>query len=251
MNRSDRKSHPDARLDRILAQLGDAQPAAGLNDRLLRRLEDHATVPNTPAYAPRRQAGLRKAWWGFLAASPALAAALAFLFLPAHHAVTPAPVMKRHHVFVPPIAPSGVGSSFRERSALQPPALRSRSLTSSPQPAPRPDLEKQPAALNAEEARALDDLHALSQPAPPMPLTAGERLLTRMSRRPGSIELAELAKFAQFAPDWLEATQNGEQAAFKSFFDPPPPPKPEDPPPTTPPASTPPSSTAQPQGKVQ
>ena len=73
-----------------------------------------------------------------------------------------------------------------------------------------------PTPQTPEEAKALDDFQAPSQPAPPLPLTAQERVLVRMLRRGSSIELAQLA------PDWLNAFSNREKADFENFFDPPP-----------------------------
>ncbi len=76
--------------------------------------------------------------------------------------------------------------------------------------------------LSSEERAALDDLHAPSHPAPPMPLTTQEKLLLRIAHRGDSQQMAELN-----ATHRADVAGN-ETAAFQDFFYvPPPPPQPE------------------------
>ncbi len=65
------------------------------------------------------------------------------------------------------------------------------------------------------EAQAIDDLHAPSHPAPPLPLTAQEKAILHLLRRDGTVELAQLDPALQTKLFELQ------RADFKQFFDPP------------------------------
>ncbi|HEV2575735.1 MAG TPA: hypothetical protein VGU25_00875 [Acidobacteriaceae bacterium] len=67
------------------------------------------------------------------------------------------------------------------------------------------------------DAQALADLHAPSHPAPPLPLTAEEKLFLRMLRYGNATQLAELNPLVRDKED------ADETAAFKAFFPDPPP----------------------------
>jgi hypothetical protein len=62
---------------------------------------------------------------------------------------------------------------------------------------------------------AVAEANAPSLPAPPLPLTAQEKLLLRIAHHPNPVELAELD------PHQREAAIAEEQAAYKRFFHPP------------------------------
>jgi hypothetical protein len=68
------------------------------------------------------------------------------------------------------------------------------------------------AAVLDSDAVALDDLHAASRPAPPMPLTEQEKLLLRLVHKDDPVELAMLDSRVRAMED-LE-----DRAEFQRFF---------------------------------
>ena len=234
----------DLQLDRLLHQLAKAQPSAGLNERLLRSLADREAVVSAPRPSSVPFFRHRTRLWAALLTPSAFAALIVFFWLPSHHAQlrTPSKAAGVQRQAAPRLASPGSLAHDVISSRDQAPALARHQarLSSTPRLA-TPGGTAQQARVAAEETQALDDLHAPSQPAPLMPLTAQERLLTSMVRKDNGQQLAQLA------PDPAQIVPGGEKAAFQRFFDPPPVPQPEDPSPATPSAPTP----SPLQGKVQ
>ncbi len=241
MNPSDplQNAAADARLNQVLAHLDSAQPPAGLNGRLLKCLQIHAAAqarPSRLAYLVSFAGVSSKAVWA-LGLVCAFVLALAILGLPPTHTKSHAPAGRPGLVLMTQAAPP-----IPARAApVQITRIPASSAAAQPKSARNPVRREEGLPAGPEEAQALDDLHAPSQPAPPMPLTAQERLLTRMLRKDNGQQLAQLA------PEPAPIFPGGEKAAFKRFFDPPPVPQPEDP------SSTPPSapSLSPSQGKLQ
>jgi len=68
------------------------------------------------------------------------------------------------------------------------------------------------AAVVDGDSAALDDMHAASRPAPPMPLTEQERLLLRLVHKDAPVELAMLDSKMRALQDSEEKTE------FQRFF---------------------------------
>ena len=222
----------DPLLDRTLAHLAGTEPAPDLNARLLRHLETQKGTQATREQRPR--------WGCLLLPVPVVAAVVALLLSHApssSHPATPDPLTQLNQ--------SKLQNSQRQTEqehALLPTQTAHPRLTSQTPSTDHPKLN--PSQLAAEqgtplltaqtaqprlktqtpaqaEAQALDDLHAPSQPAPPLPLTAQERAILHLLHRDGTVELAQLDPALQTELFELQ------QASFQQFFDPPPPPKPE------------------------
>lgn len=222
---------PDPLLDRTLAHLAGTEPAPDLNARLLRRLGTQTAAQAARNRPPR---------WGWVSFSVPTVAAAVLLGL----------LLPRAPSFHHRPAPSASTSPSSPESASSQPATQPTSHLLADQPA-RPGQESpispathsklkslQPVAEQGTQAlftqtpqprlksqtptpadfQALDDLHAPSQPAPPLPLTAQERAILHLLRRDGTVELAQLDPAKQIAENAQE------QLARKQFFDPPAPP---------------------------
>ena len=232
------KPLPDPLLDRTLAHLANTAPAPDLNARLLGRLQAQAATQASRNSRPR---------WGWILLSvPSVAAAVLLALLlpkapypPSHDVLTlptpselkrsqPAAEQKNHHLPEQTAQPGqGSRTSPLTRSQLKTSQFKISQLNASQlqaeQEAPllsapptKPSLKLQP--LAQAEAQALDDLHAPSHPAPPLPLTAQERAILHLLHREGTVELAQLDPAKQVAESARE------QLARKQFFDPPAPP---------------------------
>jgi len=211
--------HPDEAIDKVLAALRDTEPPLGIERRILQAVEDHAPQP-------RRRLG--RFVWPLSSAGPLHASSWAYgvtvaavftlaLLIPAKRP-HPSPLtssgnirVQGHAPFASP--PATVSSSLPPAPAVVSRAPRrnvaARNLTSlgAASPAQRP-------AENADTL-ALEELHATSQPAPPLPLTREEKLLLRIAHKGDPEELAIL-------DPRLHAQQDMEaRAEFHKFFDPP------------------------------
>ena len=215
----------DAQLDRLLAHLNHAVPSVDLHTRLLHRLEDHVhSAPPHNRLRSRLQTQAAAFWaFGIVGTAGVLAALAPWLTqhplhpgrpTPATVAMQPPSTRTQPPEHGNPVSSPFVHSPFTTAKLI---AHQNPPFAAQPQPHIR-NLTPSP-----EEAQALDDLHAPSHPAPPMPLTAQERLLTRMLRHDNDVQLAQLAS------EPGETRPGNERAAFQKFFDPPPPPQPEDP----------------------
>lgn len=236
---------PDLQLDRLLRQLAAAPPPAGLQERLLRTLgsqqdlanrEGVSSVPTRVRWStPVSFGSVRHKLRGSLLAPAAVATLLVPLALSFHRArpeALPQPATARNRATanlplgqpLPAEAASTNGASPLSRSRRDTSLLIAGHQPRRPATPTLVDetLRAQRGTLSPEEAQALDDLHAPSHPAPPMPLTAQERLLTHMLRRNDGVQLAQLASQTD------QPSPGGEKLAFQKFFDPPPRPQPED-----------------------
>ncbi len=217
-------------LDRTLAHLANAEPAPDLNARLLRRLDAQ----------PSTQANRKSSWGWVLFFVPTLAAAvLLALLLPrapllSHPPTSNIPASRNHstlrnsqlateqknHRLPYQTAPSGQEIPTPPLSKLKNSQLateQERGLLT----AQTAKYRLRGHTTTQAEAQAIDDLHAPSHPAPPLPLTAQEKAILHLLRRDGTVELAQLDPALQTKLFELQ------RADLQKFFDPPPPPKPE------------------------
>jgi hypothetical protein len=224
----------DQIVDRALSTLREATPRAGLHGRILASLEHRAAKPE-PA---RLHLSTHLALWPALAACVMAVASLILL----HHRTAPADVA---HSATPQL-PASQQLRVPQVSTLRPGIDSSRSPME-----PTVSISRHPEQSVAErrtpvfescadhhttgcpihddnvvmggiittdpDAQALADFHAPSHPAPPLPLTAQEKLFLRMLRYGNATELAELNPLVRAQHDAEETT------AFKTFFPDPPP----------------------------
>ncbi len=211
--------HPDEVIDKVFAALKDAEPPLGIERRILQAVEDHA---------PQRRRRLGRFVWPMSSAGPlhpsswaygaTVAAVLVLaLLIPANHRRPSPPTssgnvrVEGHSPFASP--PAAVSSSLPPAPAVvsrAPPGnVAARNLTSV-----GPASPAQPPAGNADTL-ALEELHAASQPAPPLPLTPEEKLLLRIAHKGDPGELSGLDPKLHAQRD-MEA-----RAEFHNFFDPP------------------------------
>ena len=211
---------PDLQLDRTLQALGAAYPSTDFNARLLARLE--ARDPATPI---RRPSFLLAFGAHLLAASALLLLAGLGLLLAHPHprsSLNTSSLTAEHHSSTA-TQPSGqipdqTTSSPMDVNVLPParpqPQLFHLSLSNARAEPRTASSATSPTAADLDQ-QALADLHAPSQSAPPLPLTAQERLVGLMLRHGEQHDLAELD------PERQEAFARQERSAFHEFFDPP------------------------------
>ncbi len=231
-------SFDDEQIDKTLSALGAVTPSPGFESRVLRGLEERATEPKEG----RSPGG----YGGTFRIATALGAALVLVILAftlsAHRRAHREDIaqVRSGPVLSPRVLPAlsqdhvalrdGELHSAVSRSAAVAGAVRARVLLEAASAAtfaapPIPvqlKIEAHTATVPSSrelDAQALDDLHAASSPAPPLPPTAQERLVRLMLRRGEKHDLAQLdpAEQAAFA--------SREQTAFHDFFDPPPDPR--------------------------
>jgi hypothetical protein len=223
----------DRDIDRALSTLRDAHPRSGLNRRILASLEHRAFAPQPP----RLHLSARLTWIATAAAVLAIASLVALhhsgpsknpvILSEASHgdaqakgptaairATNPQPLSAANLAWVaePPqisTRPAVSISRHPEQSA----ATRRISASQDPGTKPQPDA----AATTPTDAQLVADLHAPSHPAPPLPLTAQEKLFLRMTQYGNATQLAELNPVIRAQQDAAET------ADFKSFFPDPPP----------------------------
>jgi hypothetical protein len=190
--------NPDHTITRVLNALRDTQPPVGLEARIARRLREAADVRASAANRVSYFAVILNAVKDpriLLGAAPrytpaGIAVALLLLL-----ALIPLPFHRIYHIATAVNQP--IISPTSRVQTLELPQLQA------PQARPlRPGFIKNPTAtpvsfapqpqLSAADQLALDETLAPSQSAPPMPLTAQERVLLRATRRGAPIEVAEL-----------------------------------------------------------
>lgn len=211
--------HPDEVIDKVLAALRDTEPPLGIERRILQALDGHAPQPHRwlgRSVWPLSPAGpLHASSWAY-GAAVAIVIALALL-IPASRR-RPSPLTSSGNVRVPgssPFAspPATVSSSLPPAPTVVSPPPRRNVAARNPTSRSAASQAQQPA--EDADALALEELHAASQPAPPLPLTREERFLLRLAHKGDPEELAILD------PN-LRAKQDVEaRAEFHIFFDPP------------------------------
>jgi len=203
-------------IDKVLAGLRDVAAPAGMERRVLDRLEELAQARSRTGWSwlgsIRRVVRGRSVAMSYAACGVAVAVIFVLaLAVPAirrlGHAA-PVHVSVRSKMVVPersvPLATSevsttDVGSSSRE------PRVRLAEAANSPGARLVP-------ATDSDDSVALSETRAASFPAPPMPLTEQERLLLRLAHRNDSVELAMLD------PKLRELRDAQEKAEFQRFF---------------------------------
>ena len=227
---ADKADQHEAATERILRALGAAQPATGLEDRVLQRLAQ----PSQQLRHPTSRFGLPRR--GLLPGA-GCAAAFLVLLLSLHrwpkHSTSAVPMQAiaavasekppiaavQKHPSLPSIKASGTHPHAAFNSAAATPVIDARR-----EAVPPPNLANHEdanivAAARDPDGQAWDDLHAASTPAPPLGMTAQERMVKLMLRR------GEKHDLAQLDPAQSIRLNDAEQRSFQSFFDPAPSPE--------------------------
>jgi hypothetical protein len=192
------KKSPEEDLERVLTGLRDSAIPDGMERRILAALENCAS-------APASWRSIRPDWRKPAAAcSFAMAAVLAFVFVPAiRH-----PVHAPHRSTAGAILPKSLPRANANRNAAH--GNNREIAASDPHPKLRPVQ-----SVHRKDAAPQDEVHAVSYPPPPMPLTDEEKLLLRAAHRRAPVELAELSPARRALQD------EQERVDFERFFEPP------------------------------
>jgi hypothetical protein len=202
-------------IEKVLGGLRDAEAPAGMERRILDGLEERGTVRSgsdwrwlLPVWlvAPGRAVAV-----GVFVCGAALAGIfVAGLAVPAIRRLGHGPVQVRRNsasVGSPALASSKAAAKSEDRASLR----------SGVRSAEKIRIEEGrnaggAAAVADGDSAALEDMHAVSRPAPPMPLTEQERLLLRLVHKDDPVELAML-------DSKVRALQDSEdKAEFQRFF---------------------------------
>ena len=217
--------NPDPEIDQLLSALRDTTPPDGMNSRLLQNLTQPTDrVPHVsllghgfPQIFKRSIPGapfmtrLLRHGWGTLPIAAALATAALILALAGSHRHTTSSATATLDTPTPssrPDSPSAASTRSPRPETAHFAAAAERPAVSTTHPSPLPQtahsgpwtLDPQPSprrVLCDCDPLALADSEAPSHPAPPLPLTAQERLLRRMARPDSPVLLAELDQRAR------------------------------------------------------
>jgi hypothetical protein len=205
-------------IEKVLAGLRDADAPAGMERRILDGLEERAAARSRSGWrgwlpvwlvAPVRPVAV-----GSLVCGAALAGIFVVaLAIPAIRRLGHAPLpVKGNAVPAGSLRETNPEAAKRVRPALSRPGSRSLRV---PAEAGETSAGGVEAGMDSDSI-ALDEMHAASQPAPPMPLTEQERLLLRLVHKDDPVELAMLDSMLDSK---LRALQDSEdKAEFQRFF---------------------------------
>lgn len=197
-------------IDQLFAALRDTQPSPGFQQRLL------ATVEQAREEVPQR-----RQWWPSLAVAGACAVLLVAHLVQVRHRTPATPAVAHAPALSTPPAVSSTNTAVA--ASATPPHF---ALTAQEPTQPKPQVA--PATVSSAEQLAQEETSAPSQVAPPMPLTAGERLLLRAARRNTDMNVAQLETFPRPPASRQDAVtefvqRNLASLAFSEAFRPTPP----------------------------
>ena len=202
-------------MEKVLAGLRDAAAPDGMERRILAGLEERAAARSRsvwrqllPVWAPANPVAV-----GSLVCGVALAGVFVVaLAIPAIRRLGHAPVQAPQQTGRNSV-PAGAAAltvseaaSGSARSALSRGGARSIGKKEAEMSAAGADV-----VLDSDSA-ALEEMHAASYPAPPMPLTEQERLLLRLVHKDDPVELAMLD------PKLRDLQDSEDKAEFQRFF---------------------------------
>ena len=210
-------------IEKVLAGLRDAESAAGMERRILDQLdglEERAAVRSRSGWLRLRPIWLvapaRPVAVGSLVCGVALAGMFAVaLAIPAIRRLGHVPAQGRRSPA--PVGSVALGASEVAAKSAQPASSRSdvralEEVNAGQIKAEGKTNEGSAEAVLDSDSVALEEMHAPSRPAPPMPLTEQERLLLRLVHKDDPVELAMLDSKVRALQD-LE-----DKAEFQRFF---------------------------------
>jgi hypothetical protein len=209
---------PEEAIEKVLAGLRNPDAPVGMERRILEALQDRAAVRSRSGWrrfrptwlvASAHPAAVRSVAWG-IALAVVFAVALAVpairrlghLLAPAN---APAKMISAPVASLPPAAPE-----IAAKSAQLPPRSGVRLMKTA---IPKQRVNAQRAVVASEsdsltmDSLALDEMHAASHPAPPMPLTEQEKMLLRIAHKGDPVEFAELDPVQRSARDAEEKAE--------------------------------------------
>jgi hypothetical protein len=202
-------------MEKVLAGLRDAEAPAGMECRILNALEERVAARSRPGWRQMLPVWLvvpaRPMAVGSLVCGVALAGLLAVvLAIPAIRRPGHVPAQARKNRA--PVGSSASGDLGVEAKNVQPASTRPgvRFLTERKSEG-EANAGSTEASLDIDSV-ALEDLHAPSRPAPPMPLTEQERLLLRLVHKDDPVELAMLDSKVR------DLEELEDKAEFQRFF---------------------------------
>jgi hypothetical protein len=200
-------------MEKVLAGLRDAAAPDGMERRILAGLEERAAARSRsvwrqwlPVWAPARPVAV-----GSLVCGVALAGVFVALAIPAirrlgHTAMQTPQQAGRNSVPAGAALTASEAAAGSARPALSRADVRSIGKKEAEMSAAGADV-----VLDSDSA-ALEEMHAASYPAPPMPLTEQERLLLRLVHKDDPVELAMLD------PKLRDLQDSEDKAEFQRFF---------------------------------
>src|SRR6266550_8674156 len=209
-------------IEKVLAGLRDAEAPAGMERRILDQLdglEERAAVRSRSGWrqilpvwlvAPARPVAV-----GSLVCGVGLAGIFAVaVAIPAIRRLGHAPAEARKSPA--PVGSPALGASQVAGKSAQPAWSRSGLASLGKTKAKGKTNAGSPEAVLDSDAVALEEMHAPSRPAPPMPLTEQEKLLLRLVHKDDPVELAMLETMLDSK---LRALQDlKDKAEFQRFF---------------------------------
>lgn len=213
----------DVTVEKVLTGLRSAEVPAGMESRILQRLEARTLEARTAARphsgwrnrVPARvwKPGLTRSWTTSIAASLALASLLVVI-VSRQGTQRPQATPLQSHATTGPIPIQVAQSAPHAAIIANPPSL---SAGAPARNVHRGNAESaaQPQPLSDEDALALSEMLAPSKPAPPLPITHQEELLAEAVHRADPEELANLS------PDVRAREMEIAKAEFHNFFEPP------------------------------
>jgi len=202
-------------MEKVLAGLRDAEAPAGMEFRILNALEERMAVRSRPGWRQMLPVWLvlpaRPIAVGSLVCGVGLAGLLAVvLAIPAIRRLGHAPAQARKSAAPAGSLPSGALEGDA-KSVLPASSRLGVRFPGERKGGGKTNAGSAEAVLDGDSV-ALEDLHAPSRPAPPMPLTEQERLLLRLVHKDDPVELAMLDSKVRALQD-LE-----DRAEFQRFF---------------------------------
>ena len=201
-------------IEKVLAGLRDAEAPAGMERRILEGLEERAAARSHSGWRQLLPVWLVSPTRSVAVGSLACCVALAGIFvvalaIPAIRRLGHAPEQSKRNIAPVESVPS---MNSEVGKGAQPASSRSGVRSTEEIKTGEKTNEGGAEGVLDSDSVALEDMHAASQPAPPMPLAEQERLLLRLVHKDDPVELAML-------DSKLRALQDSEEkAAFQRFF---------------------------------
>jgi len=197
-------------IEKVLAGLRDAEAPAGMERRILEGLEERAAARSRSGWRQLLPVWLvsptRPVAVGSLACGVALAGIFVVaLAIPAIRRLGHAPEQSKRNIAPVESVPS-MNSEVAKRA--QPASSRSGVRSQEEIKTGEKTNEGSMEAVLDKDSVALEDMHAASQAAPPMPLTEQERLLLRLVHKDDPVELAMLDSKLRALQDSEEKEQS-------------------------------------------
>jgi hypothetical protein len=204
-------NRPDEAIDQVLAGLRITEVPREMNRRILQAMEAASAQPR-PATRFLLPSAIA------LTAVAAIAIAGALLH---RHTQTPTQTNVTTVAKIPSSQPASDRTALSGSTSSRPEARPLRrsgeipAFAAAPHPHnPQHNTQIPQAAQDPEDQLALAELHAPSRPAPPLPLTAQEKLLLSAAKE--SVP-AHLTQLAQLDPDRTARQEAAREAAFHRF----------------------------------